>query len=954
MSGKRLKDDLRGFWLPLDLKRTKRREFYIFLRKEFTLDSMISFADLWISADPGYHLYINGCHVGYNHGMTSGENHLLDHYDAAQFLDIGVNTIAIEIHVPVSKTCFTAAGKPGVYCQLDLNSAPFLWTSDAWKICKVDCSRKNPPVCHVGLGSTLQEDLALIPDNWLMGGFDDSLWQHPEQKRSVKEKPEMRFIFGDQEFVWEENEFIKPVLGGIVSDEIPYTCVSYAHLEEFSGGTYAAGTFVYAEEEFDTDIIVSSDDPCVIYGNDMEIYRSCQNAATPPLIEKSDSFKAGESLLQTAAFRLKKGWNKLLVVQQTASNSMGFLLLFPGQTKEKLLFRTKAEPDAGEGWCLAGPLELPLEFAMPSIDLSAGKNQYVFHNMADLINDASTLLHSCTFYPYSFFRSSSLFLDNSDREEIPFADGENTLVEKNILRQGEYAIYDLGQLMYGFPRFEFEGSKGDIVDITPGIHFAENRIRSVGPMGRKTDTVILSGGGMEKDIWHRFYPMGARYIMVTVRKAKKSVALQGSFHYCNTDRSTDIDFHCSDPVLQEVWEKAIAASEQCVKNSIIDNPLGRCCQSLPESYIYARTLYTFFGVTSPVENALKQFAYAQLANGMIPSVAPSGIHSFAPDSALCWILWLREHWMAEGNVESLKSLLPVLERLLDLFAVSSSKNNGLLSVEIFGKTEFLNDSGNMEEEGISTALNALYCRALLRSEQLFLAGGEEEKAQECHRKADFIASALQSMAFDEEKGLFADHTLHRVRSENCSLETNILALYGGLVPRYAQRDILENILFAVKEDPGRFINSRLLGFLLDTLCACDLQKEAMQIVRDFVEYYRMYENIPTYENLLIFPLTVGNGLIREVLGLRPASPGGKQFYFNPACNYVQQAKGKVTNGSEQLFMEWSYDEKQELSVKIDSNFPLEIVPLIPEEVKDCTFHLGQQVHLLQPEEKAGE
>lgn len=941
------KQDFYGFWLYFNRENPVRSEMRVLLRKEFSLDSIVSFADLLITAVPGYHLYINNCHVGYDQGMTSGKTCRIDHYDVAQFLDIGANTICIETFIPITGNFFTASGKPGVWCQLDLNNIPFLWTDPSWKMLNLNC-KKNPPARHVGLGASLQQDLGGFPADWQISGFHDEDWAQPDAASPFQEGQEKYFIHEDQMLVWDEKALGKIVLGGAFREEMANCCLSFALPEDFSGGTCAAATFLYAEEEFDTDMIVSSDDPCILYGNDMEIYSSANRVSSPPDIETGDSFKAGASLLQSTAFHLKKGWNKLLVILDALPHSMGVLLLFPGQEKTAFSFHSKPEENAPHGWTFAGAIPMSFSLAMPSLDLS-GKTQ-VLPAKNSWINDVSTFLHSCSFYPYDLFSSSPLLEDPSQAAwHIPIS--EKSRLEQNILREGEYAIYDLGQLMYGFPRFEFEGSAGDIVDITPGIHFAENRIRSVGPMGRKTDTVILSGKVMEKDLWHRFAPMGARYIMVTVRKAADTVTFSGSFHYGSADRTTDADFHCSDPLLEEVWNQALSAGEQCIKNNIIDNPAGRCCQSLAECYIYARALCTFFGTSSPVSNALQQFAHAQLPNGMIPAIAPSSIHFFAPDSALVWVLFLREHYMTTGDKGFLEEMLPTLEKLLDLFRISSAKHNGLLSTEIFGKTEFLNESGNMQEEGLFTALNALYCRALLRSADLYLAAGKSGKAEECRKQALFLVETMQNAVFNEEKGLFADNCLHQIPSENCSIETNILALYGGLVPHHAQQGILEQILFTVKEAPGRFCNSRILGFLLDTLCACGLQKEALEIIRDSANYNRIYESVPTCENLFIFPLTAGNLLIREVLGLRAASPGKKQLYFNPACQCIRHARGLVTNNSQQIHIEWSLDEKGLLTVQVDSNFPLELIPDIPENVQDCTFKLGSQINILQKAEE---
>ena len=92
-------------------------------------------------------------------------------------------------------------------------------------------------------------------------------------------------------------------------------------------------------------------------------------------------------------------------------------------------------------------------------------------------------------------------------------------------------------------------------------------------------------------------------------------------------------------------------------------------------------------------------------------------------------------------------------------------------------------------------------------------------------------------------------------------------------------------------------------------------------------------------------------LIREVLGLRPAEPGMKKHFFNPPCFCLQHAKGKVTNKNEQILVEWELLENKKLKVKADSNFPLEIVPVLPEKIAECTFKLGPSVNIRQSIEK---
>lgn len=938
-----------GDWLQLESSPGAGRGSKILLRKEFSLDNIISYADLWICAIPGYHLYINGFHVGYGQAASTMQECTGDHYSIAQYLDVGFNVIAVECFIHPSTTYFATDCQGLFWCQMDLNNVPVLWSNPYWKMLNTNCTNPCSAVRHAGLGKTIQLDLAKIPENWQEPGFDDSSWANPVSRGAVMEQLPRMKILETEQLIWTETEIPAPVAGGLFKDEMLSTSVTYGHLSDFTGGVYVAETFVYSEKEQDTDLVISSDDPYVIFCNDISVFRSDVRTTVSAKVENTLSFKPGDSLLQSAVLHLNSGWNRLFLVQDTVKNSMGLFLLFPGMKKGELIFCRKPEEHTEKGWNLMAAFDLPFAYATASIS-SLDRESTTGHipgNPAE-INDVSTFLHSCTFYPYNIFNKEGT---------LPISEGDyiypprETAADRNILREGEYIVYDLEKTRYGFPCFEFEGSSGDIVDITPGIHFAENRIRSVGPMGRKSDSLLLTGRADRKDLWWKFEPVGARYIMVTARKCRDTVAVSCSFQSCDVDRDMDLGFQCSDPVLETLWQQTILAGEQCVKNNLIDNPAGKCCQSLVESYIYSRSLYSFFGVIPPVSNALQQFARAQLSNGMIPGIVPSGIFTFAPDSTLVWVLWLKEHFMADGNLDFLRSMLGVLHKLLDLFGISSAEHNGLLSCSVFGRTEFLNEAGNMEEEGIFTALNALYCRALICAGDLFHACGEEERAATCRMRAEFIAKAMQMLTFNEENSLFADHSLNQKRSENHSVEANILALYGGIVPGEAQQKILDFILENVKRDPARFTNSRILGFLLDTLFAFSKQEEALDFIRASVEYNKTFENTPTYENLLIFPLTAGLSLIREVLGLRPAEPGMKKHFFNPPCFCLQHAKGKVTNKNEQILVEWELLENKKLKVKADSNFPLEIVPVLPEKIAECTFKLGPSVNIRQSIEK---
>ena len=899
------------------------RDFQLLFRKEFQLDTIPSEAILQIVSHPDYHLYINGMHVSFGPAAPCSSTHYADMQDITQYLDLGHNLIAVEIRGCLAPVLWhEKVNTPAFWCQLELDGAFFLGSDPSWKLLAIPALLDFPPFRHVGLGRIQTSDLSRRPSGWNLREFNDSSW---EQARVLPESLPLELCRGsakNDDFLREESEEIPPVLSGTFRESMEHTYFSYSHIEDFQGGTCSAETFLYQEEASELEIIFSSDDPFVFYCNDEEIFRSPDSLSILPETITEETFKIGCDILRNSVVALRKGWNRFLVIQKASCRSMGMFFLFPGVAPGSFRFyRGENVQEALPGWNLQHNMRMPFSLASASLyNNRPGVSGYL--PLAEQINDVSTFIHSFLFTP---------------REgAVP-----------SFLREGEYAVYDLGKLCYGFPILELEGSTGDIVDVTTGSHFAENRIRSLGPFGRKTSTLRLAEG---KNQWIPQEMHGLRYVMLTIRKGATAVIPKLTFCTSRKEDTIELDFNTSDGDCNHIWQECTHALEQCIKGCFIDNPNARRCQSIPESYLYSRAIYTLTGSCTLPGKALFEFAGAQLENGLIPSIVPAGACVHAPDSSLLWILYAQAHWEASGDLEEVRKIFPVLENLLAYFRICGGEEL-LLTRENAGKTEFLNEAGEMEENGALTALNALYCRALLCSEKLCTAIGEHTYAAVHRNQAEQLIGKLREKAFLPDECLFAD-TVEAPAGSNgmriASLETNIIALYAGIPEEKDQKGILQQILERLAEDPGAMANSHLLLFLLDILAAFNRQKEALALLQACYKINQNTDLFPTYCNTFIFPVAAGIFLIREVLGIRAAAPGMRQIYFNPVCRSVKSARGILPGISGHLNVEWEQNEKKELSVRLNSNFPLEVIPMLENSrVTDSVFHLGAHVNLLQ-------
>ena len=88
-------------------------------------------------------------------------------------------------------------------------------------------------------------------------------------------------------------------------------------------------------------------------------------------------------------------------------------------------------------------------------------------------------------------------------------------------------------------------------------------------------------------------------------------------------------------------------------------------------------------------------------------------------------------------------------------------------------------------------------------------------------------------------------------------------------------------------------------------------------------------------------------LIREVVGIRPVSPGARQVYFNPLLNATEWVQAQIPTKHGQIRVEWSFEEADRLEIVIDADYLLEVVPTLPPEMtKIVTFHVGELVSIL--------
>ncbi|HEY3340643.1 MAG TPA: alpha-L-rhamnosidase N-terminal domain-containing protein, partial [Anaerolineae bacterium] len=146
-------------------------------RRTITLDEVPQGAQLHISADSRYILYVNGKRIGYGPARAYQFNYDYDTYLLAPHLHAGVNLIALSVSHWGEGTFHHFVGRAGLLAQLEDGAHNIIVLTDArWKAKRSLAYRQNTPRIACQLPWEEQFDARLDDAGWTEPGYDDGGW----------------------------------------------------------------------------------------------------------------------------------------------------------------------------------------------------------------------------------------------------------------------------------------------------------------------------------------------------------------------------------------------------------------------------------------------------------------------------------------------------------------------------------------------------------------------------------------------------------------------------------------------------------------------------------------------------------------------------------------------------------------------------------------------------------
>jgi hypothetical protein len=192
-------------------------------------------------------------------------------------------------------------------------------------------------------------------------------------------------------------------------------------------------------------------------------------------------------------------------------------------------------------------------------------------------------------------------------------------------------VYDLGENMSGWPAIAVQGPAGSKVVLRPGELLGKDGSVSQHSANASPENAVLFQytlrGSAAPESWHpRFSYYGFRYVEASLLPAKpggslpRVLSLTGQFVHANAPVVGR--FFSSDLLYNRIHTLIDRAVLSNLASVVTDCPTREKLGWLEQTYLNSGTLMLNYDVTRIYEKMSTDMADSQLANGMVPEIAP--------------------------------------------------------------------------------------------------------------------------------------------------------------------------------------------------------------------------------------------------------------------------------------------------------------------------------------------
>ena len=507
-------------------------------------------------------------------------------------------------------------------------------------------------------------------------------------------------------------------------------------------------------------------------------------------------------------------------------------------------------------------------------------------------------------------------------------------------------VYDFGEVINGMPRLDIQGKAGTEVEIITAPFMVNRQFTHITVDSEFRDKIILSG---QRDKWEATYFKPTRYLGIVVSNDSPVKLFSAGIHQIKYPFEKQGNMSSEDaPWINEYFKATAKTINVCTTDAFTDNYRERR-QYAQTGYYAALGNYWIFGDYTLQRRYLIQVAQEQLANGIMPAYAPLATDDYMVilDSNCLWIRSLYNYFMHSGDEKTVRELIPVAQKLIDLL---QSFTFELYFIDNPPYAYWLDHAQN-DRRGANLCLNGHYLGALTDFAEIlhyFNMDTSELEYQIEAAKLSFIHF------WNEEKQLYSDAVIDGKLSPMYSEHGNAMALSTNNVwteeAALAAKKLLENDTHNyIKRESGiTMVTPAMSYFLHKGLCNYSFIDESFEMFRS--RFDKMLQ--PEYNGTLWEEWWLqGTGrsgkfqggrtrsdaqtesafapaLFAEfLLGVKVTKPGMKELEITRHESSIENIEGNIPTPHGNVYVEWNIKEDiGELKLGIPSGISIHINP----------------------------
>ncbi|WP_240420410.1 family 78 glycoside hydrolase catalytic domain [Paenibacillus periandrae] len=952
-------------WIWGEGEESPRNEWRCFRTSFIPVVDSVGKAELLLSADTRYVLYVNGVLVGRGPVRSYHHQYAYDVYEISHLLHSGApNSIAVLVlHFGVA-TFYSLRGRGGLLAQLTFSGTgsiepanrseasgaggkssteprKSIVTDSSWKTelhAGHDPHQARMSVQHAFAEST---DARLWDDSWTEAGFDDSGWQAAHTIGPVGTAPWTGMMERDIPMLTEEvvyparveslNQTRPPAWSIAIDVKYHWEDSGADHANHYQvAGMVAALIRLFEPGLVTLCMVETSFLACAING---QLYEKSDFDGEDPKLELGVELTAGDHLLLLDVSGKDHG--KAFRIALDAN--VPFEVVSPLESSS-LSNETQPSPVV-----TVGPYK---HMVIKDTDVVDAKEteDYVeaLSKVTETIKQIKTIDDLVSgAYPVKAISPSlvrledtfamSIWKQDSVSHAVPvslqlLAAANGVPVEAPLFEGSDTEfVLDFGKQWSGFLEFELNAPEGTVIDMY-GYEFQQDGWRQETYGLDNTLRYICREG---RQSYVSPVRRGFRYLMVTVRGGVrptlwyKVVVRQSNFPVAQIG-----EFQCSDPLLNDIWEISRHTTRLCMEDTFVDCPAYEQTFWVGDSRNEALVNYYVFGATDIVERCMRLVPGSAGQTPYYGDQVPSGWVSVIPNWTFFWVIACKEYVDYTGKIQFAEDIWPHVKYTLDHY-LQHIGEDGLFSFRGWNLLDWA--PIDQPRDGVVTHQTMFLVKTLYAAAELAETANDSEQAVLYRERAAQLAEAINRQLWSEEQQAYVDciHADGRV-SSIFSMQTQVVALICHIA-NGKRESILREYLLAPPEHFVKIGSPFMSFFYYEALAKYGETGRMLEDIRqhfgemienDATTCWEMYPGFKenranprmlTRSHCHAWSAAPGYFLGDQLLGVKPLTPGWTQVKVAPSPGDLRYAKGRIPLPVQGCIeVSWKLDAQQRL------------------------------------------